>query len=158
MTAYEVRISDWSSDVCSSDLDAGQLGQLDGSLRRYSDSQVDEAPSGVAIGGIECGQQPGHMRVWREQPHHGHRVDGLASGTSLAVGEKLRALRDGGEWLGHGRHSHKSTDARLRFHVEAQNRQTGFTPSCASTDALEWLCRNPPMRISCKAPKRKNPK
>src|SRR3546814_3207214 len=25
-TAYEMRISDWSSDVCSSDLDAQQLG------------------------------------------------------------------------------------------------------------------------------------
>src|SRR3546814_19269913 len=29
-TAYEVRISDWSSDVCSSDLDAGRDG-----LRRW---------------------------------------------------------------------------------------------------------------------------
>ena len=67
------------------------------------------------------------MRVRREQPHHGHRVDGLASGTSLAVGEQLRALRDGGEWLGHGWQSHKSNDARMRFHAQAQNRQTGFT-------------------------------
>src|SRR3546814_341051 len=28
-TAYEMRISDWSSDVCSSDLDAGRGGHLD---------------------------------------------------------------------------------------------------------------------------------
>src|SRR3546814_10480272 len=27
-TAYEMRISDWSSDVCSSDLDGGGLRQL----------------------------------------------------------------------------------------------------------------------------------
>src|SRR3546814_17536829 len=27
-TAYEMRISDWSSDVCSSDLDAGRLRQF----------------------------------------------------------------------------------------------------------------------------------
>src|SRR3546814_3272944 len=27
-TAYEMRISDWSSDVCSSDLDPGQAGFL----------------------------------------------------------------------------------------------------------------------------------
>src|SRR3546814_8283887 len=27
-TAYEMRISDWSSDVCSSDLYAGQFGDL----------------------------------------------------------------------------------------------------------------------------------
>ena len=50
-----------------------------------------------AIGGIERSQQPGHMRVRREQPHHGHRVDGPASGAGLAVGEQLRALRGGGE-------------------------------------------------------------
>src|SRR3546814_12524274 len=88
------------------------------------------------------------MRVWREQPHHGHRVDGLASGTSLAVGEQLRALRDGGEWLGHGRQSHKSNDARMRFHDEAQNRQTGFNPSRASTASLSWLCWDPTIRHS----------
>src|SRR3546814_5501174 len=28
-TAYEMRISDWSSDVCSSDLDAGRRAALD---------------------------------------------------------------------------------------------------------------------------------
>src|SRR3546814_4077778 len=27
-TAYEMRISDWSSDVCSSDLHAGEVGAL----------------------------------------------------------------------------------------------------------------------------------
>src|SRR3546814_10414935 len=27
-TAYEMRISDWSSDVCASDLDAGEIGRL----------------------------------------------------------------------------------------------------------------------------------
>src|SRR3546814_12288822 len=97
------------------------------------------------------------MRVRREPPNHGHGVDGPASGAGLAVGEQLRALRDGGEWLGHGRQSHKSNDARMRFHVEAQNRQTGFTPSCARTDALAWLCWNPPMRISVKAQKRRTP-
>src|SRR3546814_8818644 len=35
-TAYEMRISDWSSDVCSSDLsaEAGQQGDLPGGARR----------------------------------------------------------------------------------------------------------------------------
>src|SRR3546814_19466647 len=28
-TAYDVRISDWSSDVCSSDLDADRAGEVD---------------------------------------------------------------------------------------------------------------------------------
>src|SRR3546814_4530536 len=29
MTAYEMRISDWSSDVCSSDLEHGPLGEVE---------------------------------------------------------------------------------------------------------------------------------
>src|SRR3546814_3428356 len=33
-TAYEMRISDWSSDVCSSDLDVFSLADQDGALRR----------------------------------------------------------------------------------------------------------------------------
>src|SRR3546814_4442541 len=32
-TAYEMRISDWSSDVCSSDLLEDELGPLDARLR-----------------------------------------------------------------------------------------------------------------------------
>src|SRR3546814_10052124 len=33
-TAYEMRISDWSSDVCSSDLISEQHGQAEGARRR----------------------------------------------------------------------------------------------------------------------------
>src|SRR3546814_2816667 len=33
-TAYEMRISDWSSDVCSSDLARRQLRQRDGTVKR----------------------------------------------------------------------------------------------------------------------------
>src|SRR3546814_11907863 len=33
-TAYEMRISDWSSDVCSSDLDAGSLADISGISER----------------------------------------------------------------------------------------------------------------------------
>ena len=83
--------------------------------------------------------------------HAGTGVEGAASGAGLAVGEQLRAFRGGGERLRHGRQSHKSNGARTRFHVEAQNRETGFAPSCASTDAVPWLYRNPPIRISVKA-------
>src|SRR3546814_1543909 len=35
-TAYEMRISDWSSDVCSSDLDDDELRELLPSLRRFA--------------------------------------------------------------------------------------------------------------------------
>src|SRR3546814_8788533 len=58
-TAYEMRISDWSSDVCSSDLDAvgmtgssamPQIGQLPGPARWISGciGQVQMAPSGAS--------------------------------------------------------------------------------------------------------------
>src|SRR3546814_2182188 len=34
-TAYEMRISDWSSDVCSSDFDAGRRKRADGRFREH---------------------------------------------------------------------------------------------------------------------------
>src|SRR3546814_7875523 len=34
-TAYEMRISDWSSDVCSSDLDIGDLGRREMPVYRH---------------------------------------------------------------------------------------------------------------------------
>src|SRR3546814_9716440 len=46
-TAYEMRISDWSSDVCSSDLGNDQLFYLAGYLcrgRAFSQRQVCDSP------------------------------------------------------------------------------------------------------------------
>src|SRR3546814_9509185 len=37
-TAYEMRISDWSSDVCSSDLISAQAQALTGTLKKIADS------------------------------------------------------------------------------------------------------------------------
>src|SRR3546814_15444765 len=39
-TAYEMRISDWSSDVCSSDLVEARLCQVGGEPRRGGDAEV----------------------------------------------------------------------------------------------------------------------
>src|SRR3546814_2830800 len=47
-TAYEMRISDWSSDVCSSDLHP--LHRLD---RREVGAELDEAPGQLAGAGRE---------------------------------------------------------------------------------------------------------
>src|SRR3546814_4642590 len=56
-TAYEMRISDWSSDVCSSDLDVGrvQVGHheqvgaaLEGGVGEHAPAHVLE-PGGVAL-------------------------------------------------------------------------------------------------------------
>src|SRR3546814_3491909 len=43
-TAYEMRISDWSSDVCSSDLVARAAG-FGGNVRMLTNSWQDEAPT-----------------------------------------------------------------------------------------------------------------
>ena len=51
----------------------------------------------VAIDGIERSQQPGGVRIWREQPHHGQRVIGQASGPDPAVFQQLLALVLGDE-------------------------------------------------------------
>src|SRR3546814_8528216 len=53
-TAYEVRISDWSSDVCSSDL-AGGIGEV------TADAHI---PEDAASRGVEAGD-PGGPRVHR---------------------------------------------------------------------------------------------
>src|SRR3546814_4376091 len=41
-TAYEVRISDWSSDVCSSDLDVGLGARLDGGIDPVAGAGVEQ--------------------------------------------------------------------------------------------------------------------
>src|SRR3546814_19799736 len=53
-TAYEMRISDWSSDVCSSDLQmaAGGVAGDDDAARR------DDVVGGVAV---EPGERPAHL-------------------------------------------------------------------------------------------------
>src|SRR3546814_12253168 len=43
-TAYEMRISDWSSDVCSSDLVTGLLSRA--VLKRYCDQEAAPLPHG----------------------------------------------------------------------------------------------------------------
>src|SRR3546814_11552113 len=43
-TAYEMRISDWSSDVCSSDLGQDQPGRLDGDVGPGADGDAHVGP------------------------------------------------------------------------------------------------------------------
>src|SRR3546814_1698915 len=79
-TAYEMRISDWSSDVCSSDLQAreeatewAQYGELDpetevqggavrasaGLLRRLAGETADSEPEAGQIGRASCRERVG---------------------------------------------------------------------------------------------------
>src|SRR3546814_8511790 len=51
-TAYEMRISDWSSDVCSSDLKPDRIDRPAGNVER-----VDEKPRGLAHFGVKVGRR-----------------------------------------------------------------------------------------------------
>src|SRR3546814_1511070 len=51
-TAYEMRISDWSSDVCSSELTNGALQQRNDSCRRCNSRQQSSSYPWRCCGGI----------------------------------------------------------------------------------------------------------
>src|SRR3546814_10139446 len=66
-TAYEMRISDWSSDVCSSDLSDG-IAQLDRDVERAAiglDLLIDDIEPGAGIEHVieheRTGQQAGEI-------------------------------------------------------------------------------------------------
>src|SRR3546814_8584142 len=61
-TAYDMRISDWSSDVCSSDL---ALPQRPECPRRADDRQVGNVEMGR-----DLGQLVGHSRAAGNTRHH----------------------------------------------------------------------------------------
>src|SRR3546814_8380935 len=60
-TAYEMRISDWSSDVCSSDLPRSTTRMpASGSIFRFLSNIAQSDP-----GGRQCGSLRGLYRRWR---------------------------------------------------------------------------------------------
>src|SRR3546814_9526022 len=75
-TAYDMRISDWSSDVCSSDLLAGELGQ-----------QVRMQRRAMLVG------EPGDAQE-RRDPAHPHDVglDDLGGTGVEELGEAIRGV------------------------------------------------------------------
>src|SRR3546814_4115402 len=54
-TAYEMRISDWSSDVCSSDLDAEQHADRVRLGDRYAQHHLPGGAGGGILRGVEFG-------------------------------------------------------------------------------------------------------
>jgi len=69
------------------------------------------------------------MRVRREQPHHGKRVNALTGSARLAIAEQLRTFINSGE----------PTDG------------DGIVDSRKSTDVASLICLNPQMQISRKS-------
>jgi len=69
---------------------------------RRANTEVDQAEGGVAIVGIEFGQQPGCVRVQGEQLDDWQRVALLAARGGGAVVQQLGAVIVGDEWF-HGR-------------------------------------------------------
>src|SRR3546814_3357666 len=76
-TAYEMRISDWSSDVCSSDLPASDLPQGKFPILLLRDDRgrgVDEHASQIAMmigrGGVRLGWHGGSRKMLTLSTHH----------------------------------------------------------------------------------------
>src|SRR3546814_985060 len=68
-TAYEMRISDWSSDVCSSDLEGPGREPLDMArdLDRVAAAAEEEAERGAVEREQQRDQYPGHAEVDRHR-------------------------------------------------------------------------------------------
>src|SRR3546814_8678911 len=103
-TAYEMRISDWSSDVCSSDLDL--LGHEDDVLVVREDHDRvgrDVLHHGEELGGggvhrLAAGDDALHAERVEDPPYaaaRGHRPHGAGDGGSEVLGNLGRAFGGG---------------------------------------------------------------
>src|SRR3546814_20523478 len=97
-TAYELRISDWSSDVCSSDLQ-----------HRLA---VRRRPSALA---------PPPRHVGELEADHAPAVGGAAGGEEAYEGCVHRRAGDVGEGEGEQRRSGRRYDEELRWNVRMRN-------------------------------------
>src|SRR3546814_3747928 len=83
-TAYEMRISDWSSDVCSSDLGAQRLAHID--------AAAQELQHHLAGGGFSRAP-PGQRALQPEQPVEPVAVGGIENGLRHHVLQYLLVLQ-----------------------------------------------------------------
>src|SRR3546814_10342991 len=81
-TAYEMRISDWSSDVCSSDLEAGRGGH------DLLEIEARRGDLGVQESGVACSLA---LRSLRRDMLESHKP---AAGSSREHGQIGRAARE----------------------------------------------------------------
>ena len=112
---------------------------------RRAHAEVDQAEGGVAIVGIEFGQEPSRMRVQSEKLYDRQRVAFLAARGGSAVVQQLGAVIVGDEWF-HGRYAQvvtingalvlrKRADAPKRDCDSALLRQIAKADSTESVDA-----------------------
>src|SRR3546814_10788477 len=73
-TAYEMRISDWSSDVCSSDLDIeieSSSVENRGSINSEGEVGIARRPPGMPVGAASAASFPARCRLnqrsWRSE-------------------------------------------------------------------------------------------
>src|SRR3546814_15026843 len=72
-TAYEMRISDWSSDVCSSDLRVGVVGTHLNSLRCSLTSECPGQPANAELPGTRTGGELYHCNSQAPKAQAGAR-------------------------------------------------------------------------------------
>src|SRR3546814_14257346 len=81
-TAYEMRISDWSSDVCSSDLDAYRI-ELDGWFNQFEHhcgaNRQDRSEQRLAPAACDSRDQNGNAEKEIGLARYKPRFDGVAS-------------------------------------------------------------------------------
>src|SRR3546814_6034352 len=79
-TAYEMRISDWSSDVCSSDLEAGGTAAVGGDAFEHLDTLLERPDLGLQrLGlGVGSGRVDGIFAAAMIAPHAIFRADDAA--------------------------------------------------------------------------------
>src|SRR3546814_1295442 len=71
-TAYEMRISDWSSDVCSSDLTSAWI--IGRSALHHVDIFNRDGPTVAEIGDKDCKADGGLARRHRQHEHREHQI------------------------------------------------------------------------------------
>src|SRR3546814_3259419 len=94
-TAYEMRISDWSSDVCSSDLDAGHPVEQLYELLAGLEFGLDVAPLGRLFG--ELGQETRALGLAEAGRAHELEARTRRSGFLVGVDEAQHGRRRTGE-------------------------------------------------------------
>src|SRR3546814_12429688 len=101
-TAYEMRISDWISDVCSSDLD--RLADLDLDLQRVHVDDGTDAGAGEAAAGRQRRDDLARLRGLGRDPTGERRAhDGVVDavvGDGEPIGGDLGGALPGGQQIG----------------------------------------------------------